>query len=102
MTKNTIYKHNLINILIFLTCSKLSLLTVKKESAYCYILLTNYIQKYIKVYLVGNFDSHVLQQFGRFGGAICTSHCLNFSNANGSPGCRTSGFYNFVGHKSII
>lgn len=25
-------------------------------------------------YLVGNFDSQVRQQFGRFGGAICTSH----------------------------
>lgn len=46
-------------------------------------------------YLVGNFDSHVRQQFGRFGGAIWTSHCLNFSNANGSPGWRTNGFYDW-------
>lgn len=45
------------------------------------------------IYLVGNFDSHVRQQFGRFGGAIWTSHCLSFSNANGSPGWRTNGFY---------
>lgn len=44
------------------------------------------------IYLVGNFDSHVRQQFGRFGGAIWTSHCLSFSNANGSPGWRTNGF----------
>jgi hypothetical protein len=43
-------------------------------------------------YLVGNLDNHDLQQFGRFGGAICTSHCRNFSKANGSPGCRTNGF----------
>lgn len=43
-------------------------------------------------YLVGNFDSHVRQQFGRLGGAMCTSHCLNFSNAKGSPGWRTNGF----------
>lgn len=37
-------------------------------------------------YLVGNLAIHVLQQLLRFCGAICTSHCRNFSNAIGSPG----------------
>uniref|UniRef100_A0A182S380 Uncharacterized protein n=1 Tax=Anopheles funestus TaxID=62324 RepID=A0A182S380_ANOFN len=42
--------------------------------------------------LVGNFDSQLRQQFGRFGACICTSHWRSFSSANGSPGWRTSGF----------
>jgi hypothetical protein len=49
-------------------------------------------EKMSKTHLVGKRESHVLQQFLRFGGAICTSHCLSFSSAKGSPGCRTSGF----------
>lgn len=50
-------------------------------------------------YLVGNRDSQDLQQFGRFGGAIWTSHCLSFSSARGSPGCLTSGFWWDVNNK---
>lgn len=44
------------------------------------------------IYLVGNRDSQDLQQLGRLGGAMWTSHCLSFSSAKGSPGCLTSGF----------
>lgn len=51
-----------------------------------------YSKIFVINYLVGNFDNHVLQQLGRFGGAIWISHCLNFSSANGSPGCLTNGF----------
>lgn len=52
-------------------------------------------EKYLKwkPHLVGNRDSQDLQQLGRFGGAIWTSHCLSFSSAKGSPGCLTSGFW---------
>lgn len=44
-------------------------------------------------YLVGNRDHQVRQQLGLLGGCMCTSHCLSFSMAMGSPGWRTKGFY---------
>lgn len=53
-------------------------------------------------YLVGNLESHVRQQLGRFGAAMCTSHCLNFSNANGSPGWRTSGFCSIENWDGVV
>lgn len=41
--------------------------------------------------LVGNLDSHDLQQFF-FRGCICISHCRNLSIDMESSGCRTRGF----------
>lgn len=50
--------------------------------------------------LVGNFDSHDLQQFG-LSGCIWISHWRTFSKLIGSPGWCTNGFWNKVNNSFL-